>query len=277
MIEIILPILFAFLVVALLGLLLGIGLAIASRILAVKKDKRIVAVEEALPGTNCGACGFAGCAAYAEAIVKENEELTLCKPGGGEAAEAIGEIMGVSVEVSHMKEVAQIHCRGGQKTAQYSYNYNGLKDCNGMHILFEGNKVCKFGCLGLGSCIKVCPTDAIDYDSEGLIWIDKNKCITCGKCIDICPTHVIKYIPYESDTIVACNSTDKGALVRKYCSVGCIGCKICEKKSPEGGFVVENFLATIDYSYEGERENAKKACPPKCILSLGTKNEDIDG
>ncbi len=267
-------IVYSFISVAALGAVLGIGLAIASRLLAVKKDERIEKVENLLPGLNCGACGFAGCASYAEAIVESDEELTKCSPGGAETATALAEVMGKEVDVSAEKRVAQVHCRGTKATSSYLYQYRGLKDCNALHLHFDGDKECKHGCLGLGSCIKVCPVDAIDYDAEGCVWVDRDTCIACGKCIDICPTGVIQWIPYDADYIVACNSNDKGGKVKKYCSVGCIGCKICEKKAPEGGFKVEDFLSRIDYGASGDRKAGADACPTKCIISVErTKTE----
>jgi len=268
-----LQILFAFLAVALLGGLLGVGLAIASNILTVKKDKRIEEVSDILPGLNCGACGYVGCSSYAEAMVKEDEELTLCTPGGGDTAKALGEYFGKKVELSDEKRVTQVHCRGNRETSAYSFEYSGIEDCNALYALYKGDKTCPYGCLGKGSCIKVCPVDAIDYDREGLVWVDKDKCIACGKCIDICPTGVMKWIPYDADYIVACNSTDKGGQVKKYCSVGCIGCKICEKQSPEGGFQVEDFLARIDYTKSGDRTKAAEKCPTKCIISVPPREQ----
>ncbi len=262
-------ILSALLVVGILGALFGIGLAFASGALAVKKDERVEAVEEALPGLNCGACGYAGCSAYAEAIVNQGEKLTLCGPGGGDATAAIARIMGKEIDHSGEKMVAQVHCRGGRDVSSYEFNYQGMEDCTALHLLYGGDKVCKEGCLGLGSCIRVCPVDAIDYDEEGKVWVDKHACISCGKCIEICPTGVIKWVPYSADYIVACNNTDTGKNVRKYCSVGCIACKLCEKKSPEGGYVVEENLSRIDYSRSGDRSAGAEKCPPKCIIRVG--------
>jgi len=261
-------VLYAFLSVAVLGGVLGIALAVASKFLSVKKDKRIAEAAEILPQLNCGACGYAGCSGYAEAIVLEGESLTLCSPGGPDVAKAMADFMGVKIEISEEKKVAQVFCRGGAKTSQYAFDYKGLTDCNALYSLYKGNKVCKYGCLGLGSCMSVCPADAISYDKEGLVWVDKDKCISCGKCIEVCPTGVMKWLPYSADYMVACSSKDKGALVRKYCTVGCIGCKMCEKKSPEGGFAVEDFLARIEYSEEGDRSAAYEACPPKCIVKI---------
>lgn len=270
-------ILWAFLSVGLLGALFGIGLHVASRFFAVKKDERIQKVEEALPGLNCGACGFAGCESYAEAIVTtEDIALDLCKPGGPGTATELGRIMGREVDVSDEKLVAQVHCRGGKGTAEYKFEYEGIEDCNAAMLLYCGAKQCPFGCLGLGSCIKVCPVDAIDYDESGLVWVDRDLCISCGKCVDICPTGVMKMVPYAADVIVACNSTDKGGVVRKYCKVGCIGCAKCTRSSPEGGFVVENFLAHIDYSKNGERNTALEDCPTQCIIRtvIQTKTQE---
>ena len=254
-----------------LGILFGIGLAVASRLMAVKKETQTINLEEALPGLNCGTCGYAGCTAYADAIAGEQETLlSLCLPGGEETAGKLAEIMGVEVDFSAKKKVAQVHCGGSRETAAVNYEYHGLKDCNALYAVFGGDKTCPYGCLGLGSCVRVCPVDAISYTKQGLVWVDSEKCITCGQCIDICPTGVMQYVPYEADLIVACSSKDKGPVVKKYCSSGCIGCKLCERKSPDGGYKVEDFLARIDYTAEGDRKPGAEACPPKCIVQNRT-------
>ncbi len=267
-------IIYAFLSVSGLGLLFGAGLAVASGVLAIKKNELLTRLEEALPGVNCGACGFAGCASYAEAISQSDQSqtdatpLTLCKPGGEETAKKLSEIMGIEVEFTEERQVPQVHCRGSRGVAQVKFDYIGIPDCSALYSMYGGDKVCPFGCLGLGSCIRVCPADAISYIEDGLVWVDKDKCISCGQCIDICPTGVMQWIPADADYIVACNSTDKGPVVKKYCTAGCIGCKLCERKSPDGGFQVESSLARIDYKVDGEREEAAKACPTKCIIKI---------
>ena len=143
-----------------------------------------------------------------------------------------------------------------------------IKDCNAAFAMFQGYKACKYGCLGFGSCMKVCPAGAISKASNGLVEVDKDKCISCGACVKVCPTKAMKLIPYSASHIVACNSHDKGPAVKKACKVGCIGCKMCEKKSPEGGFVVDKFLASIDYTKTGDRTAACEGCPSKCIVDL---------
>lgn len=269
-------ILFSFISVTLIGGALGIGLAFAARMLAVKKDERVSIVEEILPGSNCGACGFPGCSGYAEGIVNEDAEITLCSPGGPTVLAKLAEIMGKEADSMGEKMVAQVHCRGNRDTSTYTYNYEGLNDCNAMQALYKGDKDCKYSCMAGSSCIKVCPVDAIGRDNKNRIWVDKELCISCEKCVVVCPTGVMQMIPYSADAIVACNSLDKGGKVKKYCSVGCIGCKICEKKSEEGGFVVENFLAIINYEMKGDRSAAMKSCPTKCIISAETAELTIE-
>ena len=135
-------------------------------------------LEKALPGSNCGACGFAGCTAYAAEIVGGEVALDLCTVGGPDAAREVAQIMGVDYEHKEAaKRVPQVHCRGGESTAQRAFEYTGVDDCVALFALFGGNKVCKHGCLGLGSCIQVCPVDAIYYDKEGLVWVNKDICI----------------------------------------------------------------------------------------------------
>lgn len=251
---------------SLMGLIFGLILAVAAKFLEVKKDERLEKITQALPGINCGACGFAGCAVYAAAVATGKTDLTLCLPGGKKVAETLADLLDRKVEYRHERMVAQVCCKGGKGKALFKYIYDGLADCNALHALYGGNKVCPYGCLGEGSCIRVCPVEAITYDGQGLVWVNKERCIQCGKCLAICPTHVIQYIPYTADYFVACNSTDKAITVKKYCSVACTGCTLCENKSPAGGFKIDNFLARIDYSKTGERVTAAKSCPAQCII-----------
>ncbi len=263
----ILNIIYAFLTVSVLGTLFGFGLAFASKKLAIKKDERVLAVEDALPSANCGACGFAGCAAYADAIVNAAADITLCAPGGATTQVAIAEIMGLEATGGDsVKMVARVHCFGNDETSKKDFSYDGILDCNAAAILFQGDKSCKYGCLALGSCITVCPVDAITKGEDGRINVDKEVCIGCEKCVTVCPTGVMKMIPYDADYFIACNSNDKGAAVKRACTVGCIGCKICERKFPEAGYTVKNFLSEIDYTIEPEgRDKAAEACPTSCI------------
>lgn len=260
-------ILFAFLVVTALGLLLGFGLAFAAKKLEVPKDPRLVAMEAIMPNANCGGCGYPGCSGYAAAVAAGEAPIGLCAPGGSSLNLKMAEIMGVAVEAGTEKQVAYVFCQGTAATTGKDYLYDGMADCNAASILFAGDNSCKSGCLHLGSCIKVCPAGAISRREDGLIIVDPELCIGCKKCTAVCPNGVIKMIPASATYVVACNNHESGAKVRKACSVGCIGCKICENKFPESGCKVVNFLSEIDYSSpQTQIVEASVACPQKCII-----------
>ncbi len=262
-------IVFVFLFFLAVSLFFGIVLSLAAKYLAVKKDPRIEAIIDILPGANCGACGYPGCSGYAEAIVHEGAKLNLCTPGGAAVIKEISLCMGVEASDSNTTPlVAYIHCKGSDDKASNKYLYEGLQDCQAQVALYGGAKSCQYGCLGNGSCIKVCPADAIFKTGNGIVEVNKNKCIGCGLCVDACPTSVIRMIPSTAEYVVACNSREKGAVTRKQCKVGCIACRLCEKKSPEGGFIIQDNLAIIDYNATGERDLALASCNPKCILKI---------
>lgn len=258
-------ILYAFLIIAGIGALLGLGLSVADKKLAIEKDEKLVALEQIMPGANCGGCGFAGCADYAAAVASGKAEPGLCSPGGKDLAEKMGKIMGKEVSVGE-KKVAYIFCKGSCEKTKKDYDYRGLTDCNAASILFKGDNGCKSGCLHLGSCMAVCDSDAIFRKEDGTLEVDRTKCIGCGKCTKVCPNGVIKLIEDRTRFVVACNSHDKGADVRKVCEVGCIGCKICQVKFPEAGFKVEDNLAVSSpVAPEDQAVLAMEACPRKII------------
>lgn len=258
---------YAFLVIAGLGALLGLGLAIADKKLSIEKDEKLVALEAIMPGANCGGCGFAGCSDYAAAVASGRAQPGLCAPGGKELAEKMGKIMGVEVEVGERK-VAYIFCKGNCETTKKDYEYKGLMDCNAAAILFKGDNGCKYGCLHMGSCMNVCDSNAIYRKDDGTLAVDAKKCIGCGKCTKVCPNGVIKLIEDRTQVVVACNSHDKGADTRKVCDVGCIGCKICQIKFPEAGFTVDANLASSSPACTAQQaEAAMAACPRKAIIT----------
>jgi len=160
----------------------------------------------------------------------------------------------------------QVHCKGGAGKVQYVFSYKGIDDCTALYQLFKGNKLCKYACLEMGSCIRLCPTGAIHRDPGGTMAVDPEACITCGYCVSVCPTGVLRYIPRSADYYVACNSVDDGPNTSAKCTVGCTGCRICERRSVDGGFIIERHLAKINYSRQGERHYAAEDCPTKCIV-----------
>ena len=251
-----------------IGMVAAVALGFAAKKFAVEVDPRELAALEVLPGANCGACGFPGCAGYAKALVSGTVDLNQCPPGGADVVAKLARIMGVEASAS-AREIAVVLCQGDNRKAQLRYRYLGLEDCNAAQKIAGGPKACPGGCLGLGSCLRACPFGAIEMTADGLAVISREKCTGCRKCISVCPRSVIRMTPYASTVHVLCNSHDKGATVRKYCQVGCIGCHICQKTVPEA-YKIENFLATVIYEHDGDAVEAIAKCPTKCIRDFAT-------
>ncbi len=172
------------------GVVVGIGLALASKIFYVYVDPKIEAVDEALPGANCGGCGYPGCSSNAAAIVAGKSSASSCVAGGPEIAEEIAEIMGVKLEARE-PDIAMPGCTYGYHVADVKYIYNGINDCRAAALLNGGTKVCPIGCLGLGTCVRACPFDALSMGPDNLPVVDPDRCTGCGTCERICPKHII--------------------------------------------------------------------------------------
>lgn len=238
-------IIIAIIVIAAVGLFIGIFLGIASIIFKVFVDEREEKILSKLPGNNCGGCGYPGCSGLAAAIVKGEAPVNACPVGGDVSGNAIAEIMGVEA-TSGGRKVAFVKCQGDCDKVNTDYNYTGEKDCQMITFLpNQGPKSCNFGCHGYGSCVKACPFEAIEV-VNGVAVVDKEKCKACGKCIAVCPRNLIELIPYEAQYVVACSSGDKGAITAKACSAGCIGCGLCKKNCEKNAIEVENFHAKIN-------------------------------
>jgi electron transport complex protein RnfB len=246
-----------------IGLFAAAALGVAAKKFAVEVDPRELAILDALPGANCGACGLPGCGGYAKAIVDGSMAPNLCTPGGSATIEKIAQIMGVEAQ-SAEAQLAVVCCQGDNQKAALKYRYLGLSDCNAAQKIADGPKTCPAGCVGLGSCVRACPFDAIEITAEGLAVISRDKCTGCQKCVSRCPRAVIRMTPRQAETHVLCNSTDKGASVRKYCQVGCIACQICKKNAPDA-YLIENFLARVDYAHHEAAAAVVEKCPTKCI------------
>ncbi|MEW5914112.1 MAG: FAD-dependent oxidoreductase [Thermodesulfobacteriota bacterium] len=173
-----------------LGLASALGLGIAAKAFAVERDPLVEAVEEALPGANCGGCGFAGCASAALAIVTGKAPVNVCVGGGPDVGKAVAAVMGVEA-VYREPDISRVDCTYGTDTAQLKYQYDGVRDCRAAVLLAGGPKVCEIGCLGLGSCVKVCPFGAIQIGPENLPVVDPLLCTGCGNCVRVCPKHII--------------------------------------------------------------------------------------
>lgn len=246
------------------GLVIGILLGIAGEKFKVLVDEREKKVRDALPGNNCGGCGFPGCDGLAAAIAAGDAAVNACPVGGDKVAAAIGEIMGVSVGDS-VKMTAFVKCAGTCDKAKEKYDYVGPKDCKlAMNNPGGGSKICTYGCTGFGNCKNVCPFDAIDI-IDGVASVDPEKCKACGKCVAECPKHLIELVPAENSYKVKCNSKDKGVEVKKACDAGCIGCGLCAKACQVDAITVENNLAHIDQDKCVKCGACKEKCPVKII------------
>ena len=238
-------ILWAFLAFSALGLVLGILLALVSKVFAVKTNPKVEEIVELLPGANCGGCGYTSCHALAEAIEAGIAKTNSCRATNEDNIKKISEIMGVEAEKT-VRMRAQVMCSGTFDRAKSKYIYEGPRDCAAVVKLGGGNKLCLNGCIGYGTCVSKCNFDAIKV-VDGVAHIDYDKCMGCGACVSACPKQIIKLIPYHSAYWVGCMSVDNGKITMKNCEVGCIGCKLCEKNCEEGAIKIENFVASIDY------------------------------
>lgn len=264
-------ILFPVLIFMVLGAAMGGLLAFASRIFAVKKDERAEEILTCLPGANCGGCGFAGCAAFAQAVSDGEASPTGCTVGGMDAATKIGEILGVEVG-SMVKMRAQVMCSGTSEFAKKKYIYEGVPDCVAASKIGGSDKICQNGCIGLGTCVAVCPAGAIHVEM-GVAAVDYTKCIGCGVCTHACPRGIIQLIPFDARHWVGCKAEDSGKKVRKYCDVGCIGCGLCARNCPESAITIADRVASIDYSKCTGCDKCVDKCPRKIIWSGETQGK----
>jgi len=246
-----------------LGLVFGLVLGYASRKFAVKIDPKIEEIFEALPGANCGACGFTGCMELARAIVEGKGEPSACTLVDEKKAEQISKILGIEIKQKE-KTKPVLLC---QRTAnqQKKFLYIGVQTCSAAMLTNEGNNSCNYGCIGLGDCLRICPFGAI-YFKEGLPVFEEDLCKMCGKCIEICPKNIIKLIPKEQKVYVACSNRDKGKDARAVCKAACIGCGICVKTCPADAITLENYLAVIDPEKCTNCGECIKKCPTKAIV-----------
>ena len=263
-----------------LGLIFGLVLAAASKVFYVETDPRLDQLNECLPGANCGGCGFAGCGAYAEAVLKGEAPVGKCASGGNEAAKAMAAIMGVEAgEVT--RKVALVRCSGARtydaegnltKGAKMKATYEGFHDClAASRVGGSGPLSCKFGCLGYGSCTKVCKYGAISV-KNGVAVVDEDLCVGCMACAQVCPRKIITAVEPSQNVIIACNSLAKGAVTNRACTIGCIGCGKCMKNCPSGAITITNNLAQIDSSKCTNCGECAKVCPKGLIKDSNVEN-----
>ena len=197
-----------------LGAIAGVILSFASKIFYVYEDPRIVQVENLLAGANCGGCGFAGCSAAAEAIVKGKAQVNACILIGSEGITEIAEIIGSRAAAPEPLS-SYINCTGGERATD-RFIYSGINSCRAVVSLYGGKRECTIGCLGYGDCVKACGFDAIRIGPKGYPEIDKNRCVGCGACEEACPKTILEvksktsrilHLSSPNDPLAPCTQT----------------------------------------------------------------------
>lgn len=259
----------AILSMGLLAVAFALVLGIAHAKLKVEEDPRVEKLGSILPGVNCGACGYLSCHDFAEHIVNQEEDPAKCKILGAEQKKELHEVMGIEASEESAKALPLVRCAAEEDDKRRIARYEGIATCQAAQQVFGGGIACQYGCMGFGDCVKACRFDAF-FMSNGLPRVDEEKCTSCGKCIQACPRGLVELVSKgeEKYFYVSCNNTDDTLRTRKICSVGCIGCRICEKLTGGEFFKVKNFLAreTKKYPKEDKKINmARDKCPTKVI------------
>ena len=243
------------------GIIIGLFLGLSGEKLKVEVDEKEVAIREALPGSNCGGCGYAGCEDYAKAIKNGEAKPNLCSAGGEAVYKDLCSVLGIGADAEMLPKKAFIFCGGCIDYTEDKMKYQGMDTCKGENMYFQGKGKCDFGCLGIGDCAAACPSQAICV-KDGIAHVDTSRCLGCGLCTNICPHQIISLVPQETAAVVMCSNKDKGADARKACKNACIGCKKCEKVCAVGAVSVDNQLAVIDY----DRCVGCGACAKECPI-----------
>ncbi len=248
------------------GLVFGSLIALANRRLRVWEDPRIDAVTDLLPGTNCGACGFAGCRSFAEGLVGGAAQPAKCTNMNPEGIQAVADYLGVEAGEA-VKRVARLLCAGGCDVAVQRADYTGLLTCRAAAAVAGGGKACSWGCLGLADCARACTFDAIHMNPVGLPVVTPERCTACGDCVDACPKDLFSIMPVEQHLIVQCRSLLEGDEAQAQCQVACTGCGRCVDDAAPGLIEIRRGLAVIDYTKnDAARPEAATRCPTGAIL-----------
>lgn len=266
-------VLYAVLVIAVSALVLGLILAIFSKLMAVPVDQKLSALREAMPGANCGACGHTSCDGYSEVLADGTEtKINLCKPGGQDTIDQISKILGVSGGTAQAT-TAMVLCQGNHNNTQKRAKYHGIQTCHMAELIDGGDAACGYGCLGYGDCEKVCQYDAI-HVINGVSVVDPSKCTSCMMCIETCPKNIIELVSMEKPhSVVFCHNEDIAQVANKVCSVSCISCGRCVKACPVNCIEIVNNRAIIDYDCCINCGECQRVCPHDCILSLYPPNQ----
>lgn len=251
-----------------LALVLGVALGFFREKFAVARDPLIDIVRAALPGANCGGCGFPGCDGYAEAAASKAAPPNRCTAGGSATAEAVAKIVGV--EAAAEDTVAVLLCRGAHEYAPAKGEYVGVATCRSAKIATGGTKLCVYGCMGFGDCTRACKFEAIVMGDDGLPKVDYDKCTGCGMCSEACPQNIIGRVTRgKQGAIVLCsNRNPVKTRVIKTCKVGCIKCEACVRACPVQCITMKDGVPVVDYAVCTSCGTCVDKCPTKCFKLL---------
>lgn len=249
-----------------LGLTFAILIAATHRKFYVWVDPRIDEVANMLPGTNCGACGFGGCRAFAEGLVNAKTQPAACTVMAPEDVEDVAGYLGVAAGEAN-RRVARLLCGGGCDAAPQLAQYTGFGTCKAATATAGGGKSCPWGCLGLGDCEVACDFDAIFMNSQALPVVIPELCTACGDCVEECPKDLFVIMPQEQKLIVQCKSPLEGDQIESLCSAACTACGKCAQDAPPGLIEMRDGLAVIDYSKNHlASPAATERCPTGAIV-----------
>ncbi len=260
-----------------MGVILAAVLAFADKKFYVYEDPRIDEVEALLPKANCGACGCAGCRAFAEKAVKGEIAPGRCTVNTAEGVIAIATLLKVDAGTEE-KRVARLACAGGAHVTRHQANYAGLASCRAAALVSGGAKSCSWGCLGLADCARVCTFDAIHMDEHGLPMVNEAKCTACGDCVAVCPKGLFTLHPVSHRLWVACRNLLNGDLAESLCEVACTACRRCVADAPPGLINIVDQLAVIDYSKNYLATPLPiQRCPTGAIVWIDAKRGIVRG
>ncbi len=254
-----------------LSVVLGLLLGFFRKMFYVEPDVTVAAVRAALPGANCGGCGYPGCDGFAAAVAGGEAPVNGCTVGGASCAEAVGKIMGITA--SSDTRVAVLLCQGTYEKCPTKAEYVGVRTCRAAKISTNGTKQCDWGCIGFGDCERVCPFDAIHVGKDGIPHVDYAKCTGCGLCVAECPQKILTRTSVtRTGAIALCsNRNPRKAQVIKDCKTGCIKCLKCEKVCPKQCIKVTDGIPVIDYALCDSCGECVANCPTKVLALIEQK------
>ncbi|MGI6239310.1 MAG: 4Fe-4S dicluster domain-containing protein [Christensenellales bacterium] len=248
-----------------MGFVFGGVLAIFNRVFEVREDPMLVAVRAALPGANCGGCGFAGCEAFAQALIDGKAQMEMCGVMNADGLKAVAAIIGADVAPKD-KKVAVVRCMGSLDKCAVRFEYSGIKTCQAADLAAHGDKACQYACLGYGDCIVSCKFDALKMVDGRLVEVDADNCVGCGACVTACPRSVIQLIPERHAVLRTCSAMKRGKVVRDNCTAGCIGCGKCARMCKFGAITMVNDLPAIDHSKCVGCMQCADGCPTGALM-----------